>query len=57
LYFPDTPLIIAGDFNDVPQSGTIHGMMEQDFIDLYTLKNFEYDENSQEEGSQYRQNI
>jgi len=50
-------LIIAGDFNDVPQSNTIHGMMEQDFIDLYTLKNFEYDEESQEEGSEYRQNI
>ena len=46
MYFPDTPLIIAGDFNDVPESDTIHGMMEEDFIDLYSLKNFDYNETS-----------
>lgn len=57
-YFPDTPIIIAGDFNDVPESDSIQGIMEEDFIDFYSLKNLDYvNDSSQEYGSKYREDI
>ena len=35
------PVVISGDFNDVPQSDSIQEVMQQEFIDLYTLKNID----------------
>lgn len=38
------PVIISGDFNDEPDSNVISGVMEQDFIDAYGLKDIDYPE-------------
>ena len=35
-------MIIAGDFNDVPESSTIDSIMEKEFIDFYSMKDMPY---------------
>ena len=38
----DFPIIIAGDFNDVPESDTIRTQMEKEFVDFYSMKDIDY---------------
>ena len=45
-YFPDDPIIITGDFNDVPESESIRGVMEPDFIDFWSMKDIYYENES-----------
>ena len=42
-YFPDNPVIIAGDFNDVPESDSIKNVMENDFIDFWSMKDIKFE--------------
>ena len=47
-------VIITGDFNDVPESDSIHEVMEQEFIDCYTMKDLNY---SNDENNTYKNEI
>lgn len=38
----DFPVLIAGDFNDVPESDSIQNQMETEFVDLYSMKDINY---------------
>ena len=59
-FFEDQfPVIIAGDFNDEPNSDVISQVMEYDFIDAHGLKNIEYpkDIENEEEVTNYADKI
>ena len=41
------PIIITGDFNDIPSSESIKGAMEPDFIDFWSMKDINYESQEQ----------